>query len=125
MTDIKLNAAGDIDLSSGGAELVTGLDASAQRLKIAMQSFQGDWFLDLADGLPYFGRILIKNLNEGDVQSLYFRQALRQPDVVSVDEISLTFLPTSTFRRLDVDMKVTFIQSPESVAISTTTTVPV
>lgn len=122
MIDMKLNAAGDIDLSSGGAELVTGLDASAQNLKIAMQSFQGDWFLDLRDGLPYIGRILIKNVNEGDIQSLFFRQAQRQPDVVSVDEIELTFLPTSNMRRLDVDLKVTFAQSPESVAISTTTT---
>lgn len=120
MTDIKLNAAGDIDLSSGGAELVDGIDASAQGLKIALQSFRGDWFLDLRDGLPYIGRILIKNVNEGDVQSLFFQQALRQPDVVSVDRIAITFLPTSNDRRLDLDLAVTFAQSPESVPISTT-----
>ena len=118
MTDMKLNAAGDIDLSSGGAELVEGLDASAQNLKIAMQSFQGDWFIDLRDGLPYIGRILVKNVNEADIQSLYYRQAQRQPDVVSVDELAITFTPTALQRRLDLQMSVTFAGSAESQAIA-------
>ena len=121
MTDVKLNAAGDIDLSSGGAELVEGIDASAQSLKIAFQSFQGDWFLDLDDGLPYIGRIFVKNVNEGDITSLYFQQAQKQPDVASVDRVAVTFVPTGSSRRLDVEANVTFIQSPESVPISTTT----
>ena len=118
MTDVKLNAAGDIDLSTGGAELVEGLDARIQAMKIAMQSFQGDWFLDLRDGLPYIGRILVKNVNEADIQSLYYRQAQIQPGVVSVDRVALTQLPTAQNRVLKVELAVTFEESVESQNIT-------
>ena len=38
MTDIKLNDAGDIDLTNGKTTLVTGIDAQAQRLKIRLRA---------------------------------------------------------------------------------------
>lgn len=120
MIDKKLGPDGDIDISSGGAELVRGLDASVQNLRIAFQSFEGDWFLDLRDGLPYVGRIFVKNANKGDIESLYRAQAKKQPDVVSVDSLSADFSDVGTFRKMSIAAKVTFVQSPLSTPVNAT-----
>ncbi len=123
MTDIKLNAAtGDVDITNGSASLVMGIDSSAQDLLIALQSFQGDWFLDLNDGLPYIGRIFVKNVNEADIQQLFFNHAASRPRVVSVERMEITLTPTSGLRQLRIDGSVTFAESAESVPIGTTLT---
>lgn len=122
MIDKKLNAAGDVDVSTGGAELVTGNDASVQSLKIAMQSFRGDWLLDLRDGIPYFGRIFVKNANIGSLQQIYRDHALAQPSVASVDSLEVVFTPTNTLRRLDLAMNVTFSNSALSQPVNVSLT---
>ena len=118
MSDIKLNDQGDIDITDGQASIVEGIDAAVQELAIRLQSFQGDWFLDLNDGIPYIGRIFVKNVNEADVQAIYTAAALKQPSVVSVDRLAITFTPTTDVRRLDLDAAVTFDDSAESVPVS-------
>ena len=60
MTTIKLNSDGDLDFSSGGLELLEGVDEIVQKLDTRLQFFLGEWFLDQRLGIPYYEDILIK-----------------------------------------------------------------
>ncbi len=46
MTDLKLNADGDLDLTGGDISLISGAAEVAQRLYIRLSSWLGDWELD-------------------------------------------------------------------------------
>ena len=50
--DLALDANGDLDLTGGGS-LVEGQQAIAQRLKIRLLTFLGEYFLDSDRGLPW------------------------------------------------------------------------
>lgn len=115
MTDMRILATNEIDLSNGQAHLVEDQLAVIQRIKIRLQAFLGDWFLNLQFGLPYFSSILVKNVNEGDIFQIYQDAIATTPGVVSVDELTLT-LPTSQVRTLKVFARVTTTQSVESIS---------
>lgn len=106
MTDIKLDASGNIDLTGGKASLVTGADAVGQKLKLKISSFQGDWFLDLLFGIPYFGRVFRKGANEGDLLQIYQNAISTTRGVATVNELTLA-LPDSQNRSLGVTTYVT------------------
>lgn len=106
MTDILLTAAAELDLTGGRASLVTGPDAVGQKLKIKLSAFQGDWFLNLEFGIPYFASVFQKNVNESDILQIYQAAAETVAGVVSINELTLT-LPDDATRRLDVDVTVT------------------
>lgn len=78
MTDFKLTSTGDIDISSGGFKLVDdGLEGTQQELIIRLKSVQGNWFLGLNEGLPYFARIFLNSPNEADIYELLTTECLR------------------------------------------------
>src|SRR4030065_1650527 len=86
MTDIRITSDGDLELSTGGLETVDGADGIEQDVLIRLKSIEGDWFLNLRDGLPYFTRILVESPNESDLY-FFFRDALADiPGVLSVDQ---------------------------------------
>jgi hypothetical protein len=102
MSDIKLNAAGDLDLTNGAASVHTDrLDAIAQRLTIRLRFFQGEWFLDLAFGVPYHGRVLIRGANEADLFQLFQFVIESMPGIQAVEELSV-IAGGSDDRRLSV-----------------------
>jgi hypothetical protein len=56
--DIALDADGDFDIVDGDARFVSGGEAVKQLINIALAMFQGEWFLDLDAGMPYYQDIL-------------------------------------------------------------------
>jgi hypothetical protein len=50
--DLALTASGDLDPTNGG-RMVEGQEAIAQRLKIRLRTFAGEYFLDTDLGLPW------------------------------------------------------------------------
>ena len=72
--DIKLDTAGDLDITNNAISLVDGYDYIGQSWLIRLRTIHGEWFLDQRIGIPYFEYILIKNPSETLVRSL-FRQA--------------------------------------------------
>ncbi len=106
MTDILLTSDAELDLTGGKASLVTGPDAVGQKLKIKLSAFQGDWFLNLEFGIPYFASVFQKNVNESDLLQIYQFASEQVVGVVSINKLTLT-LPDSATRRLDVDVTVT------------------
>lgn len=92
MTDIKLDATGDIDITDGSASLVTDpLEALVQRLTIRLRFFQGEWFLDLLFGVPYHGRVLIRGANEADMIQIFQFAIESMPGIQAVETLDIDF----------------------------------
>jgi hypothetical protein len=103
MSDLKLDpVTHDLDLSTGDLQIVTGLDAIVQRLRIRYQFFLGEWFLDERQGIPFYQKILIKNPNFADVNSILREVATTTPGVAEVNRVDFDF--DSATREFTVDL---------------------
>ena len=91
MSDFKLDADGNLDLSTNDLQLVTGADAIAQHLLIRLRMFRGEWFLDRRIGIPYFQSILVKSPNLTAVRGIYRTAITSTPGVIRVEKFSLDF----------------------------------
>jgi hypothetical protein len=107
MSDIKLDASGDIDVTDSTFSLVTGRDAIAQNLSIALQWFAGEWFINRRLGIQYFGRILIRGFNDADVTEIFRNELLGVQGVTGI--VSLDLDLDAETRQLTVVGKVTSI----------------
>jgi len=89
MSDLKLNASHQLDLTGGDVSLVTGQEAIKQEILIALRIVQGEWFLDRRVGIPYFTRFLGAEYSETVVLDVYARALRKIPGVKSVESISV------------------------------------
>lgn len=85
----------DLYLDNGTVGLTNSLSEEvAQELFIRLNFFQGEWFLDTTQGIPYFQSILGQKTPLGIVEQI-FRQAITTcPGVASLASFSLTRVPT-------------------------------
>lgn len=83
MKTLALNVDGDIDMTNGGRWL-DGIEAVAQRVRIAIGIARGEWFLDGTFGIDYRGLWLVKSPDlrqlERDFRTLMGR-------IVGVDQV--------------------------------------
>jgi len=104
MTDIKLTADNDIDLTGLQLSLVSDNVAIAQEIQIACRFFLGEWKLDRRIGIDFLGRILGKKGVTPDEVSNEYRRALQSiPGVTQIDSVQTvidkaTRIGTITFR---------------------------
>lgn len=56
----------------------------AQRLKITLSTFLGEWFLDQDIGVPYFQRIFGKQRSQNAVDAIFQQQILDSVGVVQI-----------------------------------------
>ena len=90
MSDIALNYSGqtgDLDLTGHRLNLIEGEAAIEQQVRLRCRYFEGSWFLDERQGIPYFRSILIKAPDLQVVESL-FRAAIRDtPGISTVNRV--------------------------------------
>lgn len=79
MKDFKLTENGDLDMSGIDLQFVDGINQLAQNLKIRLQTFLTEWFLDLTIGMPYFQEIFIKNPSETVITN-YTKKIIKETD---------------------------------------------
>jgi hypothetical protein len=93
MATFLLDAAtGDFDLSTGTIVLTTDKATEyRQKMQARLSAFQGEWRYDLASGLPWYEKILIKNPKLADVREILKRAILSVPGTVSVTFTSFNF----------------------------------
>lgn len=104
MQDIALDTiTQDLAVSNFDLGLVVDVDRVVQQIKIRLQFFLGEWFLNTTRGIPYFEQVLIKGADRAIVEGLFREQIESTPNVSAVDELTLAFdggtrLLTVTFR---------------------------
>lgn len=60
----------------------------AQRLKITLSTFLGEWFLDTTIGVPYFQQIFGKGRSKSAVDVIFQRIIAADPGVIEIREFS-------------------------------------
>ena len=90
--DLLLNPeTNDMVFVNGGCPVtVAQQDIVAQRLKITLQTFLGEWFLDTDLGIPYFQQILTKVRNKSTVDAIFQKAILADPGVLEMVEYEST-----------------------------------
>lgn len=53
----------------------------AQRLRIKLQTYLGEWFLNIENGVPYYERVLRKGVRKEDIDVI-FQTLIREEDGV-------------------------------------------
>lgn len=84
MADFLLDSTGDLDFSTNDLVIVEGIEAIRQELQIRYRFFLGEWFLNEAEGTPYFENVLKKNASDAQVQAVLTEVARTTPGVVEV-----------------------------------------
>ena len=83
--DIKLDEDGDISLVSGDAQTTSiGAEDLAQRLRIRLNTFQGEWFMDNTLGIDWWNRVMGKNRSKMAVDALIQDSILKEPDALQI-----------------------------------------
>ena len=103
--DIKLNSNYDIDISSGGFELVDGLDAIRQELDISLQMVTGEWFLDTRWGMPWFQQLLGVKPRLYVISQLFREAIMAVNGIAGVNDLNISFDPPT--RELFVSFRAT------------------
>lgn len=115
--DIALGTAThDLAIAGRDIRLTSGAEQVAQRMKIRLLLFRGEWFLDVRAGIPYYQQVLRKGIDVNAIASL-FRRALRTvPGVTDLLEFSLDYdAPT---RRLSVSARASTPFGPADLEVS-------
>lgn len=92
--DIKLNSeTGDVLLSTTATITTpvfttTTSENLAQRLKIRLQTFKGEWFLDGTIGIDYFNQIAGKNRSKAAVDAIIQAEILKEQEVLQITAYS-------------------------------------
>jgi len=63
----------------------------SQKIENVLSTFQGEWFLDVDLGIPYFDRILIKKADLDDVNNIFLIAITSISEVQEVIEFNTTF----------------------------------
>ena len=77
-------------------------ESTAQRLKVRLLTFLGEWFLNIQAGVPYFERVLTKVKHKQVVDMIFQQQILADVDVTDI----LYFQSTLFSRRYSLIFKV-------------------
>lgn len=92
LRDEKLDRlTGNLVLSTTDADqvMVYGVEGIASDLRAAWQVVKGEWFLNLDEGVDYFGLVFVKNPDLGAIRQEFTRVALLVPGVAEV----VSFVP--------------------------------
>jgi len=94
----------DIGIVDGGLPMVTGIDEVRQAITSALLSFEGDWFLDLDLGMPYFQTILQKSTTLSEIETIFLDTISQVPGVLDIETFTLDLDPAT--RVLDIATRV-------------------
>lgn len=89
--DAKLDANGDLDLSTGDIQILTGIAAAQQRITRRLKTFLGEVFTDSRIGMPWFQSIFKKPARIVLAKSLIRQMILTDPEVDEVLDLVVSF----------------------------------
>lgn len=88
MFDLKLDEdTHDIIYEDGDFQLTpTESQSLAQKLRIKLLTFMGEWYLNEEEGIPYYQSIFGKNRAKETIDNIFKVAILEEPDVISLME---------------------------------------
>ena len=89
MMDILLDASGDLCISESGDLKLE--DSVAQKIRIRLLWFEGEWRWDTEEGIPYFENLFVKNPDTDHFESLVRERIFEVEEVTEVKEVSVTY----------------------------------
>lgn len=94
MSDILLNKdTGDILLVGGELVLTSTIqEAASQRLTIKLNTYLGEWFADVEQGIPYFQSILRKGVDKATVDAIFQSVILEDEDIKGITSFQSTIV---------------------------------
>lgn len=103
----------DLVIENDAPTLVEDIDLIAQKVRTILLICQGEWFLDLAAGTPWFTRVIGQRFNSGQI-NITVRDAILSVDgVASIQDITSTRVEGS--RAVDIKVRVLTDQGAEAV----------
>lgn len=106
--DWVLTTSGDLDLTSGDLRFTTGLAAVAQGIRIRLQLFKGEWFMDLEEGVPYFQDLLGHKFSETKARAAFRDSILAAPGVVELVTLNTIFEGSTRTLRVQFEARTDF-----------------
>lgn len=88
--DLKLTTDHDLEITNLDLVLNSGIEATRQRIMIALLTFKGEWLLDTDKGVPYFQTIFRKGVTKDIVDSTIRREVRKVQGVKSVQSLTST-----------------------------------
>lgn len=112
--DLLLDSNNDLVFKDGDLVFSTGIDAVVQQCRIAMQMFQGEWFLNLDAGLPYWESILGQKPKVAiQAAQIYIRRELELVDgVVDITKLEVTYVRESRMLKITWQVDTEFGETP-------------
>ncbi len=105
MIDLKLNEQHDLDLNGGDLNLIAGAEKIRQQVEILLQTFLGEWFLNVEHGIPYYEKVLIKQANRAEIEAI-IRDKIRSIEGVRRIQ-TFSIMVNHPTRRLRADLEMT------------------
>jgi hypothetical protein len=116
---LKLKDNGDWDTTTGTLQYVTGLAAVRQAVRIRLQAFLGEWFLDTTVGTPLLQQVLgQKNPNPAVLHGVFRARILGTPGVAALQKLELTFDRRARTLRVDFVASCDFGEFADSVPLA-------
>lgn len=94
----------DLKLARFDLQIVNGMNATKQRIKILLKSFLEEWFLDITNGIPYYEEIFRKRPDGREVENLIKVAIKSVPGVLEILSFDLSY--DNAERRLTIDFSV-------------------
>lgn len=113
--DFLLDSTGDIVVTTD-VQMVSGVAAVTQAIRVRLLTFKGEWSLDLDHGFPWFQEVFGAKYQPDRIRSLVRAFILETPNVLDVLSLDVTF--NGATRELTVTFAVNTV-----FGVSATTTV--
>lgn len=112
--DAALDADGDLEFPS---RLVTGPELTAQRSRVRLRTFAGEWLLDVTRGVPYFRWFAEKPPPVQEIAATVRRELEATPGVVRV--VTLSARLDRATQEVRIEGAVQVEDNPDPVSLST------
>lgn len=89
----------------------------AQKLTIKLQTFLGEWFLNTANGVPYYQEIFGKVRSKSTIDIIFREKISEEPDVIEITEFNSEITPDRTYR-LTFRVRTSLNQITDNISVS-------
>ena len=91
IADLALNSDWDIYVTNRDLTTTSGASAVEQHLGQRLKEFQGEWFLELRDGVPYHQEFFKKDINPTVIDYVLKMVIIETPGILELLEFELDF----------------------------------